>query len=270
MINTSCGQRNQRSPLVPYKKASTPIPEGGVLEVRDKFFLWLEDLSSSPIVPPGNLETLTYEIEYKDFKRIKFFPSGSNLQCEGHFKQAFVREKFLAGDDSKGFYSFSVSKKLKDFQLEIGYGKEAREVCENFVDQFEIPSIKRDVHLERKKDHFVKSLKERLETTLIACRSNKLFNGLRCIGLEMEFNKKPYRQMSWKEDGALLSLNYILESPEGLRFLKGVKMFLSPLRFYLPEGNILAKKGFLLAVVDGQENDFISEVKDLKLLFSPN
>ena len=270
VLITACGQRNQRRPLVNLKETPQPREEGGVLGMRDKFFTWLDELESSPIAFPENQETLTYEVVYNKSQKISFFPTGSNLRCDGHFKKASIKEKFLHGNEETGLYSFSLSKKLQDFELEIGYGKEARESCENFVSQHEVPGIKRDVHLERQKEQFISSIKSRLETSLLACRANDLYKGLRCVDIKMDFLKTPYRQLSWKEDGALLSINYTLETSEGARLSHEVKMFFSPIRYYLPKGNLLAKKGQLLTVKQGQEEDSIFEIRDLKLLFSPN
>ena len=270
LLINACGQRNQRRPLVNLKETPQPREEGGVLGMRDKFFSWLDELESSPIVFQENQETLTYEVVYNRDQRISFFPTGSNLRCDGHFKKASIKEKFLHGNEETGLYSFSLSKKLQDFKLEIGYGKEAREACENFVSLYEIPGIKKDVHLERQKEQFISTIKSRLETTLLACRANDVHKGLRCVDIEMDFVKTPYRQLSWKEDGALLSINYTLETLEGVRLSHEVKMFFSPIRYYLPKGNLLAKKGPLLVVKRGQEEDSIFEIKDLKLLFSPN
>ncbi len=266
----SCGQRNQRRPLIDLGETQRPTPEDGVLGVRDELYAWLEDVVSEPLSFPEERELMTYDIVYKNPKKISFRVTGSNLFCKGYFQRASVSKKFLEGDKEKGIYSFSVVKKLKDFELDIGYGKDAREDCEGFFKNSELPPIKETVNPERRRDEFLSFLKERIDSSLRTCRSNELFKGQRCVDLQMDFSKGFYRQLAWKEDAANLSLVFTLQSFDGVTSEKEVKVYLSPFRYYLPGGNVLAKRGEFPQVHRNQSVDSIFEIRNLKLLFSSN
>ncbi|MEC7181832.1 MAG: hypothetical protein VXW15_03905 [Bdellovibrionota bacterium] len=267
---TSCGQRNQRRPLIDLGDTKKPSIEDGVLEVRDELYSWLEEAASGPLSYPEEREQLTYDIVYKYPKQISFRVTGSNLFCKGYFKRASITKRFLEGDNEKGIYSFSVVKKLKDFELDIGYGKEAREDCEDFYKKSELPPIKETVNPEKRREEFLSLFKEKIDSSLRACRSNELFKGQRCVDLEMEFSKSFYRQLSWKEDAANLNMVFSLQSVDGMTSQKEVKIYFSPFRYYLPGGNVLAKKGDFPQVQRNQSVDFIFEIRNLKLLFSSN
>ncbi len=269
-IFNSCGQRNQRRPLINLGETEKPSPEDGVLAVRDELYSWLEEAVSEPLSFPEERELMTYDIVYRNPKKISFRVTGSNLFCKGHFRRASVSKKFLEGDKEKGIYSFSVVKQLKDFELDIGYGKDAREDCEDFFKKSELPPTKETVNPDKRKEEFLGWLKERIDSSLRACRSDELFKGQRCVDLEMSFSKSFYRQLSWKEDAANLNLVFTLQSVDGVTSQKEVKMYLSPFRYYLPGGNILAKKGDFPQVQRNQSVDSIFEIRNLKLLFSSN
>jgi len=256
--------------LVNLGEKPEPTSEDGVLGVRDEFYSWLKEAGSEPLSFPEETELMTYNIVYKSPKTISFRVAGSNLFCKGTFRSALISKKFLEGDEEKGVYSFKVVKKLKDFDLDIGYGKDAREDCEKFFKSSELPPTKETVNLEKRKEDFLRLFKEKIDSSLRACRSNELYKGQRCVDLQMAFSKSFYRQLSWKEDAAFLSLNFTLQSIDGVRSQREVKIFFSPFRYYLPGGNLLAKRGDFPQVQRNQSVDSIFEIKDLKLLFSAN
>ena len=266
----SCGQRSQRRPLIDLGETKKPSTEDGVLAVRDELYSWLKEVVSEPLSFPEERELMTYDIAYRNPQKISFRVTGSNLFCKGYFQKAWVSKKFLEGDEKKGIYSFSVVKKLKDFELDIGYGKDAREDCENFFKKSELPPIKEAVNPEKRREEFLNLFKEKIDSSLRACRSNELFKGHRCVDLQLDFSKGFYRQLSWKEDAANLNLVFTLQSVDGVTSEKEVKIYFSPFRYYLPGGNVLAKKGDLPQVQRNQSVDSIFEIKNLKLLFSSN
>ena len=96
-IFSSCGQRNQRRPLINLGETEKPSPEDGVLAVRDELYSWLEEAVSEPLIFPEERELMTYDIVYRNPKKISFRVTGSNLFCKGHFRRASVSKKFLEG-----------------------------------------------------------------------------------------------------------------------------------------------------------------------------